>query len=329
MKTLQLFFIFLCLLPLFTIAQTTNTVAAINTIDFISDTQQPMMVEKLVLKSDNNIKATALIFANIVKTKPQSVYMLGDIVSLGFRNHKWRKVDKFLSNCRNENTLVCGLLGNHDVMGRKRKGERNFDKRFPQNVRTGYVSVTDSVAVILLNSNFNTLTSPDKKKQDDWYQETLNLLDSNEAIKAVIVTCHHAPFSNSKIVGSSESVQHNFVMPYIKSKKAQLFITGHSHNFEHFNLLGKDFLVIGGGGGLHQPININNKNLPDLAPDYKPLFHYLSVNRVDNVLKVTSHYLDNKFIDFGLGHSFTTTAIPKEYRGNLSLLGQLNQINTN
>lgn len=329
MKTFSQLILFIFLFPFINKAQNSSIPVANKNIDFVSDTQQPMLVEKIVLKSTHNIKATSLVFADIIKSNPQSVYMLGDIVSLGYSNHKWKKVDQFLTDCRKENTMVCGLLGNHDVMGRRKKGERNFDKRFPQNSRTGYVSITDSVAVILLNSNFNTLSTTDKQKQDDWYQQTLNTLDTNIAIKAVIVTCHHAPFSNSKIVGSSNSVQQNFVMPYLRSKKAQLFITGHSHNFEHFNLMGKDFLVIGGGGGLHQPIKIANKNLPDLAANYKPLFHYLSVNRIDSVLKVTSHFLDNKFSDFNVGHTFTTSPATNIYKNNLTLIYQLKQINSN
>ena len=308
-----------------------NIINPVNTINkeivFISDTQQPMWVEKLVLKSTHNIKATSQLFTSIIKLNPQNVYMLGDIVSLGYSNHKWKKVDQFLKDCRKENTSVCGLLGNHDVMGRRKKGERNFDKRFPENVRTGYVSITDSVAIILLNSNFNMLSTIDKQGQEDWYKQTLNALDKNDSIKAVIVTCHHAPFSNSKIVGSSSSVQQNFVMPFINSKKAQLFITGHSHNFEHFNLMGKDFLVIGGGGGLHQPINIANKTLPDLAAGYKPLFHYLSVTRIDNALSVSSHFLEDDFKTFATGHSFTTGNFQYTNLDNLSFSGLLKKIN--
>ncbi len=280
--------------------------AEVPIIDFISDTQQPMLVEKIVLKSTHNIKATSLIFSEIIKNKPQSLYMLGDMVSLGYRNHKWKKVDRFLDSCRKSNTMVCGVLGNHDVMGRRKKGERNFVKRFPENILTGYVSITDSVAIVLLNSNFIKLSMADKNKQNDWYTSTLNALDSNAAIKAIIVTCHHAPYTNSIIVGSNSQVQQKFVIPYINSKKARLFITGHAHGFEHFKIMGKDFLVIGGGGGLHQPLNNSDKRLPDIAQDYKPLFHFLSVSRVEEELFVRSRFLKDDFVTFGTGHSFIT-----------------------
>ena len=303
----KIIFLLLVAVPLVCLAQLpASTISTTVEIDFISDTQQPMLVEKIVLKPTNNIKATSLLFKEIIKTKPQSLYMLGDIVSLGYRNGKWKKVDIFLDSCRKKNIAVYGLLGNHDVMFRTKKGESNFVKRFPENIITGYTSVTDSVAIILLNSNFKKLSVDDKLKQNAWYQSELNRLDSSEAIKAIIVTCHHAPYTNSKIVGQSLPVQQNFVRPFINSKKAKLFITGHAHDFEHFKENGKDFLVIGGGGGLHQPLNDAENKLPDLASDYKPFFHYLSVKREGGELQTTSHFLSNDFTSFGIGHSFTT-----------------------
>ncbi len=273
---------------------------------FVSDTQQPMLAEKILLKSNHNLEATADIFAAILKDRPKSLYMLGDVVALGFANHKWKKVDRFLDSCRKEGTAVCGVLGNHEVMGRRKKGERNFQKRFPMNVNTGYVSVTDSVAVVLLNSNFNALSAAEENLQREWYKATLAGLDSADSIKAVIVCCHHAPFTNSKIVKCCSKVQDQFVPEYIQSKKAQLFITGHAHAFEHFKMKGKDFLVIGGGGGLHQPLSNADASLSDIAIDYKPMFHYLSVRRVAENLVITSHFLKADFSSFDTGVSFNT-----------------------
>jgi UDP-2,3-diacylglucosamine pyrophosphatase LpxH len=273
---------------------------------FISDTQQPLMIEKIILRPNHNLKATADIFAAILKDKPTSLYMLGDVVGLGYANRKWKKVDRFLSSCRSQGTNVCGVLGNHEVMGRRKKGEQNFQQRFPMNVRTGYVSVTDSVAVVLLNSNFNALGAADETKQQEWYKAILADLDKTDSVKTVIVCCHHAPYSNSKVVKCSNKVQEQFVPAYIESKKAQLFITGHAHAFEHFKIKGKDFLVIGGGGGLHQPLSNNENSFPDLAVKYKPMFHYLSVKRVADNLLITSHFLKTDFSGVDTGISFNT-----------------------
>ncbi|MBL0358994.1 MAG: metallophosphoesterase [Chitinophagaceae bacterium] len=287
-------------------SQATDTTGTNQVMYFVSDTQQPMLVERLWLKSNHNIKATAGIFASILKEKPNSLYMLGDVVGLGASNRKWKKVDIFLDSCRRGGTTVCGILGNHEVMGLAKKGEANFQKRFPMNVSTGYVSITDSVAVVLLNSNFTKLTAEENEQQKQWYNSTMASLDTSTAVRAVIVCCHHAPYTNSKIVKCCSKVQDYFVAAYIKSKKAQLFITGHAHAFEHFKMMGKDFLVIGGGGGLHQPLNEKEKCLPDLAIGYKPPFHYLSVRRINEKLIAASHSINDDFSNFSTAYNFST-----------------------
>lgn len=273
---------------------------------FLSDTQAPMLVERLVLRTHQNTKATRVIFAEILRKKPPVLYWLGDIVSLGYRNRKWVPIDEFLAQCTKNQTAVYAIMGNHDVMGRPRKGERNFQHRFPDHSPTGYVQRTGDRAVVLLNSNFSTMSAQNIRKQQAWYEQTLTDLDADPAIAVVIVTCHHAPYSNSKLVGSSKLVQQRFVPLYKASKKAKLFITGHSHAFERYEFDGKTFLIIGGGGGLRQPLNTSPTKLPDLAADYKPMFHYLAVRREGaNGLLLTSHCLHKDFSGFSVGYQFS------------------------
>lgn len=275
---------------------------------FLSDTQAPMWVEKLVLRTHQNKKATQTIFAEILRIKPAVLYWLGDIVSLGYRNNKWRLIDQFLLKCTEVQTAVYAIMGNHDVMGRPRKGAKNFQQRFPEHIPTGYVKTTDAIAVVMLNSNFSTLSVADLVKQQTWYEQTLIELDADPEVKVVIVTCHHAPYSNSKLVGSSKLVQQRFVPNYIRSQKGRLFITGHSHAFERYEFEGKTFLVIGGGGGLRQPLNTSATRLPDLATEYKPMFHYLSVRREDDGLALTSYCLKKDFSGFSEGYHFEIPA---------------------
>ena len=275
---------------------------------FLSDTQAPMFVERLVLRTHQNTRATTTLFAEILRVRPLVLYWLGDIVSLGFRDNKWPIIDRFLENCRTVGTDVYAIMGNHDVMGRPRKGARNFQQRFPEHVHTGYLQTTDEVAVVMLNSNFSTLSVADLVKQQTWYEQTMADLDADPAVRVVIVTCHHAPYSNSKLVGSNKLVQQRFVPNYVKSEKGRLFITGHSHAFERYEFEGKTFLVIGGGGGLRQPLNTSPGRLPDLASEYKPLFHYLSVRRGGNGLALTSYCLRNDFSGFDVGYWFEIPA---------------------
>lgn len=275
---------------------------------FLSDTQAPMWVERLVLRTHQNTKATQAIFAEIIRIHPAVLYWLGDIVSLGYRNRKWRIIDQFLLQCTEVKTAVYAIMGNHDVMGRPRKGAKNFQQRFPEHSPTGYVKITDEIAVVMLNSNFSTLSIADLVAQQTWYQQTLVDLDNDPAVKVVIVTCHHAPYSNSKLVGSSKLVQQRFVPAYIQSQKARLFITGHSHAFERYEFEGKTFLVIGGGGGLRQPLNTSPSRLPDLALTYKPMFHYLAVKREGEGLLLTSYCLKSDFSGFSVGYQFEIPA---------------------
>jgi hypothetical protein len=168
-------------------------------------------------------------------------------------------------------------------------------------VRTGYVQVKDSVAIILLNSNFKKLSIGEDEQQTAWYKTTLESLDKDSSIQFIITACHHSPYTNSKIVGSSKDVQQRFVPEFLASKKSRLFLSGHCHGFEHYKMQGKDFMVIGGGGGLHQPLNQGEGCLPDLAADYKPLFHYLTVKRLAGQLQITSFQLKNDFSAFEKG----------------------------
>ena len=272
--------------------------------DFVSDTQQPLGVEKIRLKATQNTRATAMIFGELLKKKPAALFMLGDVVALGYSNKKWRSVDRFLDSARKEDIRVYGVLGNHDVLGRDKKGEANFRKRFPEQRRTGYFETIDSVAVILLNSNFSKLSQADADKEQKWYEHTLDSLNRAPGIRAVIVTCHHPAYTNSDIVNPSPGVRSRFIPAFQASAKTVLFITGHSHNFEHFEVQDKNFLVIGGGGGLHQPITVKAGMPEDKAHAYKPLFHYLQLKRYGNLIDVSSFEVRPDFSGFDKGYSF-------------------------
>lgn len=297
------FFVGLCLLSA-SIAKSQMVMSPVEQnkeIIFASDTQAPMWVETLFLKADHNRTATKAIFNNIAQHNPQALFLLGDVVNLGYSDRQWKPMDVYLHNLRSQGVPVNAILGNHEVMGQAKKGERKFQERFPNHVRTGYVTIVDSVAVVLLNSNFTTLTPKENEEQLTWYKKTLKELDADPAVQYIIASCHHSPYTNSKIVGSSTAVQEKFVPPFLASRKCRLFLSGHCHGFEHFQMGGKDFMVIGGGGGLHQPLRQGAGCLNDLCADYKPMFHYLSVRRTDDGLHVSSIELNQNFTSFEQG----------------------------
>jgi hypothetical protein len=281
-------------------AQTKSSVIA-----FASDTQEPMWVEKLFLKQNQNLMATKMIFKDVDTLRPAAFFILGDVVSLGKNNAAWSNIDKYIKQLRKDSIPVFATLGNHEVMFNAAKGTKNFLTRFPLYKPSGYAQIVDSVAVILLNSNFAAMTAAEITAQNDWYKQELTLLDKDPAVKCVIVGCHHSPYTNSTIVNPSLAVQQNFVEPFLHSAKCVLFISGHSHNYERFMMKDKYFLVIGGGGGLHQPLKANNDIMHDLSGDYKPAFHYLKISRIQDKLEITSRELEPDFSGFHDGFSFS------------------------
>ncbi len=273
-------------------------------IAFVADTQAPLWIETLYLASNHNELATELLFNEINDRHPLSFFILGDIVGLSYSNSSWKRMDLYLHTCESNGIPVHACLGNHEYIGEGRKGEMNFQKRFPDHVNTGYVKVEDSIAVVLLNSNFGSMQVADTAKQSRWYIHTMDSLDHAPNIEFIVVGCHHSPYSNSKIVGSSVEVQKRFVPPFIHSKKAKLFVSGHSHNFEYFHREGKDFVVVGGGGGLHQPMVKPSNRIPDEAKGYNPMFHYLTIKRDGGHLMVCSHRLKEDFSGYAEGLNF-------------------------
>jgi hypothetical protein len=245
---------------------------------FISDSQAPLFVESMILPGLGNQHATRLLFSDIRRQHPAHVFVLGDLVSLGFHQASWEAVDEYVGGLRADGVPVDAILGNHELMLYGKEGENNFDALFPDNVRTGYVRTVDSVAVVLLNSNFSNLTADEQEAQQRTYAVTLDSLQADTGTVAIIVCCHHSPFSNSFVVGSSREVQAAFVPLFLATPKCLLFMSGHAHLFERFVTEGKTFLVIGGGGGPRHPVR-SEPEWDDRAPDVKPRFHYVTVRR--------------------------------------------------
>jgi Calcineurin-like phosphoesterase len=291
-----------------------------STLIFASDTQEPMRVERLLLHEDGNKAATRALFKDMLSQEPTALFLLGDVVNMGHRARRWAFIDSALALASERGFDTHAILGNHELMGRAAKGERNFQQRFPGHVRTGYMVVKDSLAVLLLNSNFSKLSRADIAAQDLWYQRALAQVDSLPGVRAAIVCCHHSPYSYSRMVGSSEPVQKHFVAPFLKARKTALFLSGHAHLYQHFSEEGKHFFVIGGGGGLHHPFRKNTGPQVCLEPDYDPLFHYLTVRLCHGALQLISRRLNDDMSGFDAGRDYVVelptgaVAVPTEGR---------------
>ncbi|MGE5519880.1 MAG: metallophosphoesterase family protein [Candidatus Dadabacteria bacterium] len=285
---------------------------------FAADTQAPMLVETILLRPNKNRKATDLLFSDILRIHPSAFFLLGDVVNLGYSDRQWKSVDIHLHKLRHYGVKVHAILGNHEVMGRANKGQVKFQHRFPNHKKTGYCEIVGSLAVILLNSNFKAMTPKEDAQQVKWFEKTIAKMDQDPSIEYVITCAHHSPYTNSRVVQPSVEVQERFVPSFVESKKSQLFLSGHCHAFEHYKFHGKDFMVIGGGGGLQQPLRQGIGTLADLALEYKPMFHYLTVEPMADHLKVKSYHLRKDFTGFEEGFVLDV----KKYEPVLTLTGE-------
>lgn len=274
---------------------------------FISDVQLPMKLENVFLKAYRNVEARDSLFTDIINQQPKSLFILGDLTSKGSDKKAWLSLDIFLKSLNRINAVIYAIPGNHEYMGESSVGMQMYRQRFQQQSLYGYSVNIDSIAIVMLNSNFKKLTEKEFSTQLIWYKTEMDMLDANPAIKAIIVCTHHAPFSNSKIVGSSKFVQTTLLPVFKISKKSKLFISGHSHNLEYFSdSTGKNYLVIGGGGGISQPLIPLNKRIYSdlLRQDSKPLFFYIVVEKNGNNLNLIAKGFkkDFNFFELNIGN---------------------------
>ena len=181
---------------------------------FISDTQQPMLIETIRLKTQENERMTQRLFTMMAKeTTAAALFHLGDITSMGMMNSYWKSFDTLRTMLP---FPVHAAFGNHEYFFVPSWGKEQMLKRFPS-------------------------------LDPSWYVKRYGRA-------AVIVACHHSPLTNSSIVSPNEDVQRTFVRPFVGTRKGKAFLSGHAHTREYFRLEGKDLFVIGGGGGLQQPL---------------------------------------------------------------------------
>ena len=279
---------------------------------FVSDAQSPLLIEETKLRPNHNDHAREMIFSQMLADQPNGVFTLGDMASLGFYGTTWKSFDNFLDRARKAHVPVFAIMGNHELMLFPSYGAEQFVERFPWYRKTGYAVRVGKLAVAMLNSNFGQLSEQEEASQVRWLDSTLTAFESDSSISVVIVACHHPPFTNSTIVSPSTKVREKYVPIYLHYSKCRLFLTGHCHAFEHFRQEGKDFLVLGGGGGLQQPLLTGKEaRWEDLFPRKTEtrMFHYLRCRITPQGLHVTVRMVKEDFSGFEdayeLSFSFT------------------------
>jgi hypothetical protein len=274
-----------------------DTVSA--SIVFIGDTQTPMWTERLTMAYHRNERATeALLGSILADSSVEAVFHLGDLASSGADEEGWERVGSFADALRGKKIPFYPTPGNHEYMFPTAGGMKRFRVLFPEAREGWYLTRSGGFAVIQLNSNISNLSENQRDEQLRWYARALDSCDALPDVKAVIVACHHSPYTNSRAVSPSDDVQEFFIPPFLRSRKAIAFVSGHAHTAEHFFVRGKHFFVSGGGGGLLQPLDVGaDRKWADLFPFHTRLrwFNYLRCSMTGDTARFEFRMLDRTF----------------------------------
>jgi 3',5'-cyclic AMP phosphodiesterase CpdA len=261
----------------------------------VGDTQRTMFGERLLLREQNDAAREALMRA-VAAADPRLLVILGDAVDKGDEESAWRYFDRVVAPVRERGTPIAAVLGNHEYFGNVARMTAAVAARFaPFGPRSWNLVRSGPIAVVLLDSNFEHLASDAIREQQEWYETQLAKLAQDEAVKFIVVCCHHPPFTNSTVVSPSAEVERRFLPPFLATPKAVLFASGHCHSYEHFREQGKDLIVTGGGGGPRQRLTVDpqRRRFADLfvGPAIRP-FHFCRLDVDGDQLVVTMVCLD-------------------------------------
>jgi Icc-related predicted phosphoesterase len=223
---------------------------------FVGDTQRTSAVEQTVLGREDNPGVASRILGYIHDESPCALVHLGDHVFTAASRREWRTFDKLMDPLFRQRVPVLPVLGNHDyalLPLRRARGWKNITRRFPVLEGGGwYFRVFRKTGFIFLNANFNQMSASARRLQEGYLRQTLQIMDQQPHVKAIIAVFHQAPWTNTRFpTGALENkdVQKKFLPLLLESKKLRLIITGHAHTYEHFLKNGVHYVVSGGGGG--------------------------------------------------------------------------------
>ena len=206
--------------------------------------------------------------------RPAFIVNTGDLVSAGSDRADWRRFHEENQPIFSRKIPYFPGLGNHEYMWDSKAGLENYFAFFPDlRGRRWYDLRFPPVLLLVLDSNFGELDAAQVDAQDRWLSEALAAAEKDEAIRHVILACHHAPFTNSVIHGDSRDVQAHFLAR--RSPKVHVVFTGHVHSYERFLVDGVQCVVSGGGGAPLTQVDVEKPRHKDQfrGPGYRPA-HY-------------------------------------------------------
>lgn len=238
---------------------------------------------------EENERARELIVAEIAVRRPSFLVITGDMVREGWEPGQWVDFDRLCEPLHQAQIPVLAAIGNHDYAGVAQSNLDGFFARFPHLERRHWYSITyGPLAVVVLDSNEQKLSTPEWEAQKSWFERTLGELDGDARMRGALVLLHHPPYTNSTVTGDETQVQEAFVGGFLHSLKALAMISGHVHSYERFARGGKMFVVSGGGGPRAVLAVGSDRRHPDdqfAGPEWRD-YGFLDINVTSTGLEV-------------------------------------------
>jgi hypothetical protein len=246
---------------------------------------------------ERNDRERRLVINEIARRNPAFVLHLGDLTARGSSAQHWREFDELNKQVLEKGIAYFPIPGNHDLYGNDAVALRHYFDRFPHlQGKRWYSFVWKSAAIILVDSNFSSLTEEENKSQEKWYSGELQRFEENRSISNIIVCCHEPPFTNSRVVQPNSKVKTSFADPFLGFHKTRFFLSGHSHSYERFQISSKSFVVSGGGGGPRHKVIVDPRRTRFTASYQGPelrFFHFCEIELLDGTLASKVLRLEN------------------------------------
>lgn len=262
-------------------------------VGILGDTQRTSILE--VWRERNDPQRERLL-RQFAQQRPDVMIHLGDMVFYGSDHDDWDYFDRVMEPARRAGISVLPILGNHEYFGVDRVMQEHVRLRFGDAPLGWSSTVIDSVAFVLLNTNYREIGLEAMEQQRRWYVRTMRDFEVADSVVFIVVCGHHPPYTNSTVVDDDALLQQYFLPVYMTSRKSAVWFSGHAHAYEHFYINMKHFVVSGGGGGPRQRLLAGDGE--EHIDMYQPAedavlrpFHYCTVERTDRTLHVVMHPL--------------------------------------
>lgn len=222
----------------------------------------------------------------------------GDLVQTSLLK-EWIPYRQIASKYYSSKIPLIPVVGNHDYRQDPELYNFKFFYGSQSTDKTYYMITLENLHIIVLNSNYKSLTSKELKDQEQWLKNTLESINQQNP---VIITFHHPPYGSLfyvDLLSWARVYMLKQIMPIIyKYPNVKLLLNGHTHIFERLKINNINILIGGAVGGELLPFYLYNFSK---QPKFRSIQRTLSILNYDKQklkLNVQSiDFLQNQIID--------------------------------